>query len=81
MFEFSGKPENTGILSQMLTMLTLAKSLPFAVNLKELQNIYYEMLMTTYIEIQARPNLDSGSKLVWTSEFKKLGEALSIHLD
>jgi alpha-amylase/alpha-mannosidase (GH57 family) len=81
MFEFSGKPENTGILSQTLTMLTLAKSMPFAVELKELQNIYYQMLKTTYIEIQARRKQGSQLNVEWTNQFKNLGEALSIHLD
>jgi hypothetical protein len=81
MFEFSGKPENSNILSQTLALLTLTKSMPFTVELKELQNIYYQMVKTTYIEIQARMKQGKESNLEWTNQFKKLGEALSMCLD
>lgn len=79
MNEFAGKSENVKLLSQILALVRLAGSLPFAVELRGVQNVYYRMMQTVYSEI--RTNAEQGqADSEWMTQFVTLGEALSMRV-
>ncbi len=71
-------PEDLGELRRMASAASLARSMPFAVNLWKPQNGYYHLLKTVYPEMAART--DDGSRY-WSEEFTKLGEQLNIRVE
>jgi len=62
-------------LERLEAVVDLARSLPFEVDLWEVQNRYYQMLQQVRPELQARDN-DAGR--IWLAHFDRLGEKLRI---
>jgi hypothetical protein len=62
-------------LERLEAVVDLVRSLPFEVDLWEVQNRYYQMLQQVRPEFQARDN-DAGR--IWLAHFDRLGEKLRI---
>jgi alpha-amylase/alpha-mannosidase (GH57 family) len=78
--KFLDDPGNLGFLEQLETAVGLVNSLPFEVNLWEVQNAYYEMLHTALPKW--RWNAEHGSEEAndWVTCFLGLGRKLSIRV-
>jgi len=71
---FVSNPDDIFLLNSLVAAVELARSTPFAVDLWKVQNLYYEMLQTTYPEYRKRTK--AGRE--WLTQFASLGEKLSI---
>jgi hypothetical protein len=69
------------LLQKIEGVLGLTKSLPFQINLRNVQNRYFEILQRMYSNFQE--SADHGNKAArqWTDLFKSLGEQLSVKVD
>lgn len=74
---FAARPEDFNLLNGMVTAILLARSLPFTVNLWQVQNIYYQMMKTIYPGFQKKAQEDQTAR-DWVAQFTLLGEKLSI---
>jgi alpha-amylase/alpha-mannosidase (GH57 family) len=61
--------------------LDLAGQLPFEVNLRKVQNIYYEQLQSAYPQWRQRAAQGQQEAQPWVDHFVALGEKLAIHVD
>ena len=68
-------------LQQLDDALALAGELPFEVNLRKVQNIYYEQLQTMYPQWRQRAAQGQPEAQAWVDHFVALGEKLAIHVD
>jgi len=50
------------------------------VNLWKVQNLFYEMMQTTYPELQQKAGQGDQKAGEWTKQFASLGEQLSIRM-
>jgi hypothetical protein len=66
--------EDTALIDELIGMLTLSKSLPFATNLHRIQYLYYTTLQTHYQAFVQRGNSD------WIDKFRRFGDLLGINL-
>ena len=73
-------PADLPLLKNLASAVSLARSLPFTVNLWQVQNLYYQMLHTVYPEFlkTAQQGKDAATK--WVGQFVSLGEQLSIQV-
>ncbi len=56
----------------------LVRSLPFEVDLRRVQNVYYQLLQHVY---PVYLNQDDAASRLWISEFTALGEKLGVYVD
>jgi alpha-amylase/alpha-mannosidase (GH57 family) len=75
---FASTPEDLDLLKDLVAAVTLALSVPLVVNLGKVQNLYYEMLQTTYPRFQRKAQQGDTVAVEWNSQFISLGEKLSI---
>jgi hypothetical protein len=68
-------------LLQLNDALALADALPFEVNLRTVQNIYYEQLQSIYPQWRQRAVQGQEEAQTWVEHFAALGERLAIHVD
>jgi len=80
MARFVSSPEDAALLQNLVDGVALAKSLPFAVNLWDVQNLFYDMMQTTYPELQQKAGQGNQKAGKWTKQFASLGEQLSIRM-
>jgi alpha-amylase/alpha-mannosidase (GH57 family) len=78
MTRFASTPEDLALLKDLVASVTLACSMPLAVNLGKVQNLYYQMLRTTYPKFQRKAKQGDEAIIEWNSQFVSLGEKLSI---
>ena len=68
---FAADPGDTALLAMLQAIVSLARSLPFEVNLWQAQNVYYNLMETEYPARSAQPD--------WAGPFLELGEQLGVH--
>jgi alpha-amylase/alpha-mannosidase (GH57 family) len=78
MTRFASTPEDLDLLKDLVASVILARSVPLAVDLGKVQNLYYEMLGTTYPRFQRKAQEEDAAAVEWNSQFVSLGEKLSI---
>ena len=78
MDRFVTAPEDVALLSDLASAVELALSLPFEVILWKLQNLYFDMLRTTYPEYQMKAQQQDESAGEWVTRFATLGDKLSV---
>ncbi|MDP2931283.1 MAG: DUF3536 domain-containing protein, partial [Chloroflexota bacterium] len=72
-------PDDLALLKSLVNTVTLVRSLPFEVNLWQVQNLYYQMLRTIYPGFQKKSR-GSPADRDWVTQFISLGEQLSIEV-
>jgi alpha-amylase/alpha-mannosidase (GH57 family) len=77
--EFGEKPEDYSLLQALDTMTSLLKDLPFEVNLRKIQNLFYAMLQTAYPEFQRKAEKEEEAR-EWVRLFTSLGEKLYVRV-
>lgn len=75
---FTQAPEDTAKLQGLVDAVALAGSMPFAVDLWQTQNQYYEVLNNTRPEYQQRADSGDEAAKAWLADFHNLGEQLQI---
>ncbi|MCJ7791445.1 MAG: DUF3536 domain-containing protein, partial [Dehalococcoidia bacterium] len=80
MANFASSPGDTALLKALLDAVVLASSMPFTMDLWKVQNLYYEMLQTTYPEFQKRAQQGDETAKGWLTQFVSLGQKLSIRI-
>ncbi|MBI4286777.1 MAG: DUF3536 domain-containing protein [Chloroflexi bacterium] len=80
MAEFAAKSEDVANLNAVLGLVTLAQSLPFPVNTRQVQNAYYCLLKTRYAELKGKAEKQSQAEKDWLARFALLGEKLTVRV-
>ncbi len=74
------RPEDIDILKELLAAAQLASSAPFPVDLWMVQNLYHQLLHSTYPELKKREQEGDGAVKAWLEQFVPLGQQLSIRV-
>jgi alpha-amylase/alpha-mannosidase (GH57 family) len=78
---FSSKAQNIPLLQELIEAVELASSQTFEVNLWSVQNIFWAILQTNYIDFKAKAEQEDKSAKKWIDQFNYLGKHLSIRID
>jgi hypothetical protein len=73
-------PGDMTLLQSLADAVKLARSLPFAVDLWEVQNIYWNLLHTVYPEVRERAAQDNTIAREWATPFVALGDVLGVRV-
>jgi hypothetical protein len=79
MTKLAENPDDVAFLKELLAVAKMARSVPFPVDLWKVQNLYHEMLRSTYPEFQKRAQ-GGKSTSEWLDQFVSLGQQLSIRV-
>jgi len=74
------EPHSLPALLKPETAVSLLEATPFEVNLRQVQNICYEVLQTTYSDSQERAERGDEAAQEWLDHFNDLGEKLSLRV-
>jgi len=74
-------PADPGLLTEVLTAVQLARSAPFPVDLWRVQNLYHQLLESTYPELKSKAQEGDETAGAWLGQFVPLGQQLSIRVD
>ncbi len=80
MGESVSNSQDLSLLQELVSVVGLARSLPFEVDLWKVQNLYYDMLRIIYPEFQKKAQQGDKAARKWVAEFTSLGEQLSVHV-
>jgi alpha-amylase/alpha-mannosidase (GH57 family) len=69
------------LLQRLQVVVGLARSLSFEVDLWKAQNVYYELLRSTYPEYRARGVQGEETAQAWVDQFITLGEKLGVRTE
>jgi alpha-amylase/alpha-mannosidase (GH57 family) len=72
--QLGASPSDTRSLPRFRAAVELARSLPFPVNLWQVQNLFYEQLR--FLSRTLPAGFEHVPQAIWTSDFAKLGETL-----
>ncbi|HEX9879575.1 MAG TPA: DUF3536 domain-containing protein, partial [Candidatus Binatia bacterium] len=71
-------PGNSLLLEKLETAATFALSLPFEVDLWKVQNRYYEVLRSVFMDFREKAGQGDESARAWVDRFTSLGAKLSV---
>ncbi len=80
MNEFVSNPEDLPLLKNLLSAAELAKSMPHPVDIRRLQNAYYDTMRTVYPGFRQRAEQADEMAQEWNSDFLSLGHTLSVRV-
>jgi len=75
---FHQAPENQALLEEVAEGVDLVYALPFDVNLRRLQNIYYELKDRVYPGVQEKMDAGDQGPAPWVTLFEKLCKQLNL---
>jgi len=73
-------PEDSDFLKQVLAAAEMLPALPFPIDLWKVQNLYHELLKSSYLEFQNRAQQGDEGAREWLGLFVSLGQQLSIRV-
>jgi len=73
-------PEDVDLLREVLAAAQLTRSAPFAVDLWRVQNLYHQLLHSTYPELKKRAQEGDEAARAWLDQFAPLGQQLSMRV-
>jgi alpha-amylase/alpha-mannosidase (GH57 family) len=73
-------PEDVALLNVLLAAAQLTRSAPFPVELWKVQNQYYKLLHSSYMEIKKRAQEGDEAASAWLDQFILLGQQLSLRV-
>ncbi len=73
-------PLDPSLLAGVHALIGLLPSLPLAVNLWHVQNVYFEMARTMYGETLSRAKAGEKGPAEWVERFRQIGQALSFNV-
>ena len=81
MEHFTASPGEDSVLEQLVMAAELARSLPFEVDLWQVQNHYYAMLQSVYLQVMDQAQRGDFAAVGWVRQFTALGEQLSVRVE
>ncbi len=75
-----GTPGDSVFLRNMVDCVELTQTMPFNVDLWKVQNLYWDMLQTSYPEFKQRAERNDRPAAAWVKDFSSLGELLKIRV-
>jgi hypothetical protein len=81
MMALVANPADIDNLKSLLAAASLARSLPFSVDLWKVQNLYWGMLPSSYPEFKRKAEHNDQQAAVWVEDFTSLGKTLSIRIE
>lgn len=79
--EFLQSPAELPLLQRLDEVAALVKRLPFELNLRKIQNTYYNMLQDAYPGLRGRAEQGDERAQEWVHHFRNLGDKLSVYVD
>lgn len=76
--KLAARPGDRFLAGQLDTAVGLARSMPFAVDLWKVQNIYYGLIQSTYQDINKKAEGGDSEAKMWVKQFEALGDKLRI---
>lgn len=73
-------PSDLSLLHKIRGMIDVLNSLPFEINLWQIQNIYYKIAKITYREFLIKAKSGDTDVLRWIEEFKHIGQSLFFNI-
>ncbi|MBI4267516.1 MAG: DUF3536 domain-containing protein [Chloroflexi bacterium] len=80
MSKFVTAPEDVAYLKELLAAISLTKSAPFPVDLWKVQSLYYQILQSTYPELQKSAQSGNRTAMEWLNQFVLLGRQLTVRI-
>jgi alpha-amylase/alpha-mannosidase (GH57 family) len=77
---FVSNPGEASLLRNLVATVKLARSMPHPVDLWRVQNLFYDMLSSSYPAFQAKAREGEEEAAGWVSQFLSLGEQLSVRI-
>lgn len=74
-------PEDTALFSSLDEMVALVKSLPFVVDLWNVQNNFYEFTQRLYPQMREQASAGDASAQAWLKPFLSVGEKLQVKVE
>ena len=81
MFRLYEAPTDFSLLSEVRKMVELIRTLPFAINLWQAQNVYYKMSKIIYTKLLSRAKSGDSDALQHAEQFKQVGQGLFFNTD
>ncbi len=79
--EFAKAPEDSTRLERLGEAVDLARRLPFAVRLWQVQNVFWAALQAVYPSQHRRAKAGEKEAAAWVESFRALGERLSVRME
>jgi alpha-amylase/alpha-mannosidase (GH57 family) len=76
----AAQPKNVAFLRELDSVVDLIVKLPFEVNLRKVQDIYYALLQNFYPEFKERATKEKEARH-WINVFRSLGEKLIVRVE
>ena len=76
----AAEPTDMAVLQNLEVALDLLHSLPFKLNLRKVQNLFYAMLGTVYPDFKKKSEQGDTKSREWIGHFLSLGERLSVRI-
>jgi alpha-amylase/alpha-mannosidase (GH57 family) len=77
----AASPDSIEDLEKMESLVSLARGLPFPVDLWKVQNIFWDMLPTVYERYREKAEKNDKTASAWVKAFTALGKGLSIRVE
>jgi len=74
-------PMNLSLLEELRIATGFVHHLPFEMNMRKIQDTYYDILKTTYPRLSEQAEGGDGNAEKWVGLFKSIGENLSFRLE
>jgi alpha-amylase/alpha-mannosidase (GH57 family) len=71
-------PDDTALLNNLVAAVAMVDSLPFGVDLWQVQNLYHDILQTTYAGFRERAEKGDESAKEWLDQFAAMGQQLKV---
>jgi hypothetical protein len=81
MAALAANPADADNLKSLLAAASLARSLPFPVDLWKVQNLYWGMLQSSYPEFKSKAEHNDQQAAALVEDFTSLGKTLSIRIE
>jgi alpha-amylase/alpha-mannosidase (GH57 family) len=78
---FMNAPDNIDRMRNVLDAVTMARSLPFPVDLWKAQNIYWNLLQSVYPAYKQAAGNNDTKAITWVEIFTSLGKNLSVRIE
>lgn len=76
----AAQPQSFALLQELDSVVSLIQALPFEVNLRKVQNIFYTLLQNVYPGLKEKAKKDKKARS-WVKVFKPLGEKLMVRVE
>ncbi len=74
-------PQLTELMQMLLSGIELGRELPFELNLWKAQNVYFELVHSTYPDMAELSAAGNEPARVWVEKFLQLGELLHVEVE